>query len=136
MAAIVRYDRVPYPNPVSIKNAGSKALQAGQIVGVKQLESREVYTVDTAAAGDMLVMVAPSILFYDETKTEFDFELKQHEICRGYILQKGEMYTVAKALFDGANEAGSKITVAEKEVAVVREVVNYEGQDSIVIEIL
>lgn len=135
MAAIVRYDRVPYPNPVSIKNAGTKALEAGQIVGVKELDSREVYTVDTAVAGDMLVMVAPSILFYDETKTEFDFELKQHEICRGYILQRGEMYTVAKSLF-GDVEAGAKITVAEKEVAVVREVVNYEGQDSIVIEIL
>ena len=136
MAAIVRYDRVPYPNPVSIKNAGSIALQSGQIVGVKELESREVYTVNDAAAGDMLVMVAPSILFYDETKTEFDFELKQHEICRGYILQKGEMYTVAKALFSGAEDAGDKVTVATKEVAVVREVVNYEGQESLVIEIL
>lgn len=135
MAAIVRYDRVPYPNPVSIKNAGTIALQAGQIVGVKELDSREVYTVDTAATGDMLVIVAPSILFYDEAKTEFDFELKKDEICRGYILQRGEMYTVAKALF-GEVEAGAKITVAEKEVAVVREVVNYEGQESLVIEIL
>lgn len=135
MAAIVRYDRVPYPNPVSIKNAGTTALQAGQIVGVKSLDSREVYTVDTAASGDQLVMVAPSILFYDETKTEFDFELKQHEICRGYILQRGEIYTIAKSFFNSASK-GSKITVAEEEIAVVREIVNYEGQESLVIEIL
>ena len=135
MAAIVRYDRVPYPNPVSIKNAGSKALQAGEIVGVKTLDSREVYTVDTAANGDMLVMVAPSILFSDETKTEFDFELKQHEICRGYILQRGEMYTIAKSFFSSANK-DEKITVASEEIAIVREIVNYEGQESLVIEIL
>ena len=80
-------------------------------------------------------MVAPSILFYDETKTEFDFELKQHEICRGYILQRGEMYTIAKSFFSSANK-NEKITVAEEEIAVVREIVNYEGQESLVIEIL
>ena len=137
MAAIVRYDRVPYPNPVSIKNTGS-ALEAGKILGLKGLVEgeRELYTVGELAVGDTVVMVAPSILFYDETKTEEDWTLGQNEICRGYILQKGEMYTIAKKLATGVTEVGDVLTINTVKVAVVRELVNYEGQESVVIEII
>lgn len=136
--AIVRYDRVPYPNPVSIKNTGAAALEAGKIIGLKGLVTgeRELYTVGDLAAGDTVAMVAPSILFYDETKTEFDWELNQNEVCRAYILQKGEMYTIAKRLAGGVVSAGDKVTINTVDVAVVRELVSYEGQESVVIEII
>lgn len=126
MAAIVRYDRVPYPNPVSIKNTGATALEAGQILGLKGLVAgeRELYSVGVHADGDTAVIVAPSILFYDETKTEDEWALAKDEVCRAYILQKGEMYTIAK-----------KFEAAVAKVAVVRETVNYEGQESVVIEV-
>lgn len=127
MAAIVRYDRVPYPNPVSIKNTGATALEAGQILGLKGLVAgeRELYSVGAIAEGDTAVMVAPSILFYDEAKTEDEWTLAKDGVCRGYILQRGEMYTIAKKFEDAI--AG---------LAVVRETVNYEGQESVVIEII
>ncbi|MGL4802032.1 MAG: hypothetical protein ACRC18_07175 [Cetobacterium sp.] len=126
MAAIIRYDRVPYPNPVSIKNTGTTALEAGQILGLKGLVAgeRELYTVGAHADGDTAVIIAPSILFYDEAKTEDEWTLPQNGVCRGYILQRGEMYTVAK-----------KFEATVSKFAVVRETVDYEGQESIVIEV-
>lgn len=150
MAAIIREDRVPYPNPINIVHASDTALENGMIVGVKGFKTgeRELYDAGTVAAGDMIAMVNCDALMYDESKDERDFTLVKSVAGKANYLQKGEIFTISKVIAGGTVTVGAKLkpkvgaNVFEVSsdgvgaIAIVRKLVTFEGQDSAMIEIL
>lgn len=148
--AIIREDRVPFPNPINVAHNSDTALQNGAILGVKGFKAgeREVYDVGTVAAGDMIAILVSSTLQYDDRLGEGDFALEKGKAGKANYVARGEVYTIAKTMVTGIVVVGDKLkakvggNALEKSadgvdaIAVVRRVVNFEGQDSLQIEFL
>lgn len=78
-------------NPVAIDNA--------QLVVLGEREGREVYKAIAPTAESKpkdLVLIASEELFYDETRTHYltEWVNEAGEICRGYVLHNGNIFTL------------------------------------------
>lgn len=130
-----------------------KALQRGElleivgkadsILGTGDLELYEVKTADAnTKRGNLLVHISVPKM-YDERLTERDFELAKDETGRARNPKVHCVHTIAKALVSGEVAAKDKLKlgagVFEKDedgsaaVAVVEEVLNWKGQESVMI---
>lgn len=85
-------------------------LQAGSIVKLGALNADgETYKVSApvdVTADDQLVVVLPVTLQYKEPSTEGEFILKEGEVGRAYILEKGDILTYLDIFFTGATSKG------------------------------
>lgn len=153
MAAILRVDRVDYPEMRTVRVPKGKELENGAIAKLGALEGRpeggEVYAADalTDAKGDTYVLIAHDGHHYDERETERDFVAKENTLVRTYMLKKGEIYTIAKTHVNGVVAKGDrlepkvgtyqlqKMSAGTNVVAEVIELTNWCGQESIVIEV-
>ncbi|MCC0684075.1 hypothetical protein [Clostridioides sp. ZZV14-6345] len=149
MATIVRLDRLPYPNPISIKHKNETPLENGAFLGIKGFaqNERECYEVEALKDDSQLAILKCSVLMHDERLDERDFVLKKDIAGRAYLPQKGEVYTIAKSHFDGDLVVGDKLEkkaatyqltkkTTNEAVAIVRKILSYEGQPSVMIEII
>jgi hypothetical protein len=151
MATVIRLDRIPYPNPVSVMHSEEKGLENGAFIGENGFREGylECYDVQPLKAGEGWLILACDVLQYDERLDERDFVLLPGKAGRAYIPQKGEMYTIAKSHFDSGDtlkkddklqlkDGTYQLKLAEEGsqvAAVVRKVVRYAGQESLKIEI-
>lgn len=151
--AIVRLDRVNRPETISVLNTVDN-LENGAFISVKELGAngqREVYKMGTiqGTATETIAMVNSDVVHYDNNKDERDTINMNGDVVRAYLLQRGEMYTIAKKHIHGTvnvndvleGKSGGHLlakvgSAPVKPIARVVEVTNYEGQDSIVIEII
>lgn len=128
-----------------------KALQRGALLEIDGMADSvlgagdlELYKVKDASAttkrGNLLVNIAVPKM-YDERLTERDFEVAKDEAGRGRNPEPHCVHTIAKALISGEPEAGWLLKlgagVFEQDsegantIAVVEEVLNWKGQDSV-----
>lgn len=149
---IVNLDRVPYPNPVSVKCSEAKGLENGAFVelGVIGVDGqREVYAMEklTGEVGKQLALHASSVLMYDEKLDERDFILESGKIGRFYLPAKGDMVTIAQKFVEAGAVAGDVLEAKANSyelqkltagipVAKIVEVAPFEGQPSYTIEFL
>lgn len=151
--SIVRLDRVNRPETISVLNTVDN-LENGAFVTVKELGAngqREVYKTGAllGAATETVAMVYADVVHHDERKDERDTISMNGDVVRAYLLQRGEMYTIAKKHITGVvavndilepkKSTNTLTKVGEapvKAIARVVELTNYEGQESVVIEIL
>lgn len=157
MAAILRTDRVDYPEMRTVRVPEGKTLENGAIAKLGANEGRpdanEVYAADTLtnAKGDVYVLVAHDGHHYDVRETERDFVAKEGELVRAYMLKMGERYTIAKVHISGVVAKGDILepkagtyqlqkcatpASGTNLVAKVVEILNWCGQESVKIEIL
>lgn len=114
---------------------------ADSIIGVPDFELYKVKpaTADTKR-GNLLVNISVPKM-YDERLTERDFVLAKDEAGRGRCPEAHCVHTIAKALVTGVVVAGDalklgagkfeKDATGEATVAIVEEVLNWKGQDSV-----
>lgn len=119
---------------VSVKYLGADgstptAIDNGNVLAVKSLVSgeREVYVGEAPEADssiDDIVLIASVETMYDERKKNLDeFENEAGDICRGYRLGHGNIFSVTKEALDGVDapavgdvvelKAGTKLNVAK-----------------------
>ena len=150
MAKMVRLDKVK-GYPISFYNNAGKALENGMFLELTGLYSNgvtdhEAYGVkmSTETPGGTVVLHASVPHLYDERALESDFVLKQNEIGRAFILEKGDIVTIAKGLVTGSPTVGSKVNLAaDGKLAVnvsgtfaqVIAVEKFGDQDSVVLHI-
>lgn len=150
MANLLEERRVPYAFPINVKHNLETPLQRGMLVSVDGINAQEfdVYDVVAVTADKRVAMITEVAIGYDDYFDERDFVLAKGKVGRANYLQRGEIYTVAKSLLTGTKTAGTFIkpkatthtwedaTGAADAVAIVLKEINYEGQDSVWIEIL
>lgn len=150
MANLLEERRVPYAFPINVKHNLETPLQRGMLVSVEGINAQEfdVYDVVAVDAKKRVAMITEVAMSYEDTFDERDFVLPKGKVGRANYLQRGEIYTVAKSLLSGTKTKGTLIkpkasghdwedaTGAEDAVAIVLKEVNYEGQESVWIEIL
>lgn len=133
-----------------------KSLQRGALLEIEGMAESilgtadyELYKVKDASAttkrGNLLVHNSEPKQ-YDERLTERDFELKKDEAGRGRHPEAHCVHTISKALVTGEVTSGDLLKlgagVFEKDtdgtdaIAVVEEVLNWKGQDSITLRYL
>lgn len=150
MANLLEERRVPYVFPINVKHNLETPLQRGMLVSVEGINAQEfdVYDVVAVTAEKRVAMITEVAIGYEDTFDERDMILPKGKVGRANYLQRGEIYTVAKSLLSGTKTVGTLIkpkasghdwedaTGAEDAVAIVLKEVNYEGQESVWIEIL
>ena len=150
MANLLEERRVPYAFPINIKHSISTPLQRGMLVSVTGLNAQEfdVYDVEDVDATKRIAMVTEVAMGYEDTFDEREMVLPKGKVGRANYLQRGEIYTVAKSLLSGTKTAGTYLKPRAENhdwedasglsdgVAIVLKEVNYEGQESVWIEIL
>lgn len=128
-----------------------KALQRGALLEIDGMSDSvlgngdfELYKVKDASAttkrGNLLVNIAVPKM-YDERLTERDFEVAKDEAGRGRNPEPHCVHTIAKSLVSGSPEAGWMLKLGdgvfeqdssgESAIAIVEEVFNWKGQDSV-----
>ncbi|CEQ01726.1 Uncharacterised protein [[Clostridium] sordellii] len=128
-----------------------KALQRGALLEIDGMADSvlgkgdlELYKVKDATAetkrGNLLVNVAVPKM-YDDKLTERDFEVANGEVGRGRNPEPHCVHTIAKELINGEPQAGWKLklgdgkfdedSVGTNAIAIVEEVLNWKGQDSV-----
>ena len=156
--AILRTDRVDYPEMRTVRVPKGKQLENGAIVKLGALEGRpeggEVYAADelTNEKGDVYALIAHDGHKYDDREDERDFVAKEETLVRAYLLKRGEIYTISKKAHISGEVAKNDIlepkatsyqlqkcaTPADGTnlVAKVLEITTWAGQESVVIEII
>ena len=110
MAKMVRLDKVK-GYPVTFKNELG-TLENGLFLELKGLaDDFEAYKVSLAGATptNTVVLHASVELMYDEKKLLQDFALENGAIGRGFILEKGDIVTVAESVISDTVVAGDKV---------------------------
>lgn len=128
-----------------------KALQRGALLEIDGMADSvlgngdfELYKVKDATAetkrGNLLVNVAVPKM-YDDKLTERDFEVAEGQAGRGRNPEPHCVHTIAKALINGEPQAGWKLKLGDGKfdedsagtdaIAIVEEVFNWKGQDSV-----
>lgn len=154
MASIIRLDKVK-GYPVSFVNSIAN-LENGQFLVLKGLHKggsklgagtdREAYAIEkaTKTATGTLVLNATVPFLYDERLLETDFVLKEGQVGRAYILERGDIVTIADTFAGAVNvgdslglDANGKLSATEtpKIVEVIAKE-KFSGQNSIVIQCL
>lgn len=150
MANLLEERRVPYAFPINVTHNVETPLQRGMLVSIEGICPVEfdVYDVVPVEEGKRVAMITEVAMGYDDNFNERDMVLPKCKIGRANYLQRGEIYTIAKSLLSGTKTAGTLIkpkagghdwedaTGNEDAVAIVLKEVDYEGQDSVWIEIL
>lgn len=143
MAKMVRLDKVK-GYPVTFKN-GLGALENGLFLELKGLaDDFEAYKVELAGATptNTVALHASVELMYDETKTLKDFVLENGAIGRAFILEKGDIVTIAESVINDTVSVGDKVGHAENgllsktdspKVAEVIAKESFGGQKSVVL---
>lgn len=106
MANMIRLDKIKgTAHIVSVK--ATKDMEVGSIVKLGALASDgETYDVTepvSITADDQLAMVVPSVLQYDEPRTEEEYTIKAGTVVRAYILEKGDVITTCDSFLTGAS---------------------------------
>lgn len=147
MASIIRLDKVK-GYPVSFYNSIA-GLENGQFLVLKGLHTgdREAYKVEKAtnATTGTLVLHATVPVLYDERLLETDFVLNEGKIGRAYILERGDIVTIADTFGTGSINVGDQLgldasgklaTAEEKKIVEVIAKEKFSGQNSLVIQCL
>lgn len=114
MAKMVRLDKVK-GYPVTFKNGLGSTLENGLFLELKGLaDDYEAYNVDLAGAAPTgtVVLHASVELMYDEKKLLQDFALENGAIGRGFILEKGDIVTIAESVVNETVSVGDKVKYA------------------------
>ena len=150
MKAIINLDIVKYPDVVTVKN-GTDVLENGAFIALGALENtgrgRDTYAVAKLTEGCRIAYLSDVALQYDETKDERDYECVSGAIARAYRPKTGDAITIAVKHVSGTVAVGDKLEVKSashqlqkattgKEIAVVLEKYNFNGQDSLYIEFI
>lgn len=146
MASMIRLDKVK-GYPVSFFNS-IEGLENGQFLALKGLHTgdREAYAIEkaTASTTGTMVLHATVPVLYDERLLESDFKLGEGKVGRAFILERGDIVTIAET-FAGAVAIGDKLgldangKLQKGQGAEIVEVIakeKFSGQDSIVIQCL
>lgn len=129
--AVVRTDKLAGTDVrslvVSVKYMGSgttaTAIENGNVVLLDSLLSRtvdgstvyerEVYKGVTPAANsninDIVLIASPEVMYDDRLKSLDDFRNEAGEICRGYVLHSGDIFSVTAEALTGTASVGSVI---------------------------
>ena len=110
MANVIRLDKVK-GYPVTFKNSLG-ALENGLFLELKGLaDDYEAYKVGLAGATNTntVVLHASVETMYDERKLMQDFVLEDGAIGRGFILEKGDIVTIAESVVSGTVNVGDKV---------------------------
>lgn len=154
--ALVNLDRVPYPEPATgvLNVTSAKKIVNGNFVAVNGMvantdsKGNERYNIEKLAEGCVLGIVAEPFHPYTAKEEENDMEFKKDDIVRFYFAKRHEAYTVSKAdCIDGSVAVGDKLKVLANDfkltkdttgagIAVVRRIYNFNGQESVLVEIL
>jgi hypothetical protein len=133
MAKMVRLDKVK-GYPVTFKNELG-TLENGLFLELKGLANDyEAYNVALAGAtpANTVVLHASVELMYDERKLMQDFALENGAIGRGFILEKGDIVTIAESVISDSVSVGDKVghvangLLAKSATAKVAEVIAKE----------
>ena len=147
MANVIRLDKVK-GYPVSFENS-IENLEQGYFLELNGLSNGdyEAYAVSLAGAEptNTVAIHASVVMQYDERLMEQDFTLKNGQVGRAYIPERGDIVTIAESIFNGAVSVGDKVghvaggklgTAGSKKVAVVLDKENFGGQPSVVIQFI
>ena len=147
MANVIRLDKVK-GYPVSFENS-IEGLEQGYLLELNGLSNGdyEAYAVSLAGAEptNTVAIHASVVMQYDERLMEQDFTLKNGQVGRAYIPERGDIVTIAESIFNGAVSVGDKVghvadgklgTAGSKKVAVVLDKENFGGQASVVIQFI
>lgn len=145
--AMIRLDKIN-GYPVSFYNS-VEGLENGQFVSLKGLygTDREAYNIEVATktSTGMLALHGSVPMLYDERLMEYDFCLAQGKIGRAFVLERGDIFTIANTFGTGAIAKGDKLGIdatgklAVAETVKVVEVLaleKFSGQDSLVLQYL
>lgn len=152
MARLIRLDKVK-GYPVSFYNNVGKALENGMFLELTGLYNSggitdyEAYGVklSTATPTGTVVLHASVPVLYDERHLESDYVLKEGQIGRAFILEKGDIVTIAKDLVTGNVTAGAKANIAADGKLAINEsgtfaqvlgLEKFGEQDSVVLHVL
>ena len=114
MAKMVRLDKVK-GYPVTFKNGLGSALENGLFLELKGLaDDYEAYNVALAGATPTgtVVLHASVEMMYDEKKLLQDFALEDGAIGRGFILERGDIVTIAESVVNETVSVGDKVKYA------------------------
>ncbi len=145
MASIIRLDKVK-GYPVSFFNT-IDGLENGQFLVLKGLKDREAYNVEkaTKTTTGTLVLHASVPVMYDERLIETDFTLAENKVGRAYILERGDIVTIAKTFTTGDIAVGNLLGLdgsgklsgtEEAKLVEVIAIEKFSGQDSVVLQCL
>lgn len=152
MARLVRLDKVK-GYPVSFCNNTEANIDNGlflELTGLYENEGvvdYEAYGVKlgTASPTGTVVLNATVPFLYDERALETDFTVTRGMIGRGFILEKGDIVTIAKDLVGGSIAKNAKVNLAADGKLVVASggtfaqiiaIEKFGDQDSVVLHIL
>ena len=152
MARLVRLDKVK-GYPVSFCNNTGASIDNGlflELTGLYEesgITDYEAYGVKLASATPQgtVVLNATVPFLYDERLLETDFTVTNGMIGRGFILEKGDIVTIAKDLVGGSIAKNAKVNLAADGKLVVASagtfaqiiaVEKFGDQDSVVLHIL
>ena len=152
--AYLRLDDVNH-NMARTFEAGAEILGNGSFVKVGNLKNsndgRDIYAVAELSdvAGASYAFIAHDGHRYQAVEDEADIEVKPGELTRGYLLSRGDVITIEKAMVTGnvvvgdllaPGASGYKLKKAEgasvNKIAVVELVEKFNGRDCYVIRFL